>query len=51
MDATTRRQITHVCRLLDLHIVEHEKKSGSLKAAIVPNTPQLIRLRVDQGIS
>ena len=40
-----------VCRLLGLHKVEHEKKSGSSKAVTVQNAPRLIRPKVDQGIS
>ena len=40
-----------VCRLLDLHKMEHEKNSGSSNAVVMPNAPQLIRPRVDRGIS
>ena len=40
-----------VCRLLDLHKIEHEKNSGSSKSVSMPNEPQLIRPRVDHGIS
>ena len=48
---TPNHQFDIVCRLLDLHKVEHGKNSGSSKAVIMPNASQLIRLRVDQGIS
>ena len=40
-----------VCRLFDLHKVKHEKNSGTSKAVIMLNALQLIRSRVDQGIS
>ena len=40
-----------VCRLLDLHKMEHEKNSGSSNDVVMPNGPQLIRPRVDRGIS
>ena len=31
--------------------MEHEKNSGSSNAVVMPNAPQLIRPRVDRGIS
>ena len=34
-----------VCRLQDLHKVDHQKNSGSLKSVPIPNEPQLIRPR------
>ena len=40
-----------VCRLLDLHKVEHENNSGSSNAVIMPNAPQLIRPELTGGIS
>ena len=40
-----------VCRLLDLQNVEHKKISKSSKAVIMPNESQMIRPRVDRGIS
>ena len=39
-----------VCRLLDLHKMEHENNSESSNAVVIPNAPQLIRTRVDCGI-
>ena len=40
-----------VFRFLDLHKIDHVKKSGSLKSGSMPNEPQLIRPRVYRGIS
>ena len=40
-----------VCRLLDLHKVDHEKNSGLSKSVPMPNEPQLIRPSVDRSVA
>ena len=40
-----------VYRLLDLHKINYEINSDSTKSISMPNKPQLIRPRVDRGIS
>ena len=40
-----------VSSLLNLHQMEHKQDSGSSNNGVMPNAPQLIRPRVDRGIS
>ena len=40
-----------VSSLLNLHKVEHQQDSGLSNNGVMPNAPQLIRPRVDRGIS
>ena len=40
-----------VCRLLDLHKVDHEKNSGSSQKVSMPNKPKLIRPRMGPWVS
>ena len=40
-----------VCSLFNPHKVEHQQDSGSSNNGVMPNAPQLIRPRVDRGIS